>query len=64
MYLSFESLHRPEAAAAAFPPATLERLRGVKGIWDPDDVFSQNFDVSQAGAATGDQAPAGAASPG
>ena len=64
MYLSFESLHRPEAVADAFPPATLERLRGVKGIWDPDDVFSQNFDVSQAGAATGYQAPAGAASPG
>lgn len=46
MYLSFESHHRPEDVAAAFPPKTLERLRRIKADWDPEDVFSQNFDVS------------------
>lgn len=46
LYLSFESNHRPRDVAAAFPPATLERLRGIKRQWDPEDVFSQNFDVA------------------
>lgn len=46
LYLSFESDHRPEDVSMAFPPATLARLRQVKRRWDPDDVFSQNFDVS------------------
>lgn len=45
MYLSFESHHRPEDVSAAFPPETLRRLRRIKADWDPDDVFSQNFDV-------------------
>jgi FAD/FMN-containing dehydrogenase len=46
MYLSFESDHRPAHVSSAFPPATLERLREIKRRWDPDDVFSQNFDVA------------------
>lgn len=46
MYLSFESDHRPDALAEAFPPATLERLRAIKRRVDPDRVFTQNFDVS------------------
>jgi FAD/FMN-containing dehydrogenase len=48
MYLSFESDHRPEAVAEAFPPRTLERLRTLKAQFDPDDVFDQNFDVTEA----------------
>jgi len=47
IYLSFESNHRPEDVDAAFPPATLARLRATKRDWDPDDVFSQNFDVGR-----------------
>ncbi len=48
MYLSFESRHRPADVGVAFPPRTLERLRRIKADWDPDDVFSQNFDVEAA----------------
>jgi FAD/FMN-containing dehydrogenase len=47
LYLSFESNHRPEDVSKAFPPATLARLRAIKSQWDPDDVFSQNFDVTE-----------------
>ncbi|MFE1646937.1 FAD-binding oxidoreductase [Microbacterium sp. P01] len=50
LYLSFESTHRAADVEAAFPPATLARLQRIKKRWDPDDVFSQNFDVSPAGA--------------
>lgn len=46
LYLSFESAHRPDDVLRAFPPTTLARLRRIKGEWDPDDVFSQNFDVA------------------
>lgn len=46
LYLSFESNHDPQHVLEAFPPSTLERLRAIKTKWDPDDVFSQNFDVS------------------
>jgi FAD/FMN-containing dehydrogenase len=47
MYLSFESDHRAEAVAEAFPPRTLARLRTLKARFDPDDVFDQNFDVTE-----------------
>lgn len=46
MYLSFESNHAPDRVLDAFPPATLERLRAIKRQWDPDRLFTQNFDVS------------------
>lgn len=46
IYLSFESNHRAEDVDAAFPAVTGARLRAVKRVWDPDDVFSQNFDVT------------------
>lgn len=46
IYLSFESDHTPERVLDAFPPATLERLRELKRTWDPDGVFTQNFDVT------------------
>jgi FAD/FMN-containing dehydrogenase len=46
MYLSFESHHSADDVEAAFPTQTLARLRDTKRAWDPDDVFSQNFDVA------------------
>jgi FAD/FMN-containing dehydrogenase len=46
IYLSFESDHRPADVVRAFPGATLSRLRELKRRWDPDRVFTQNFDVS------------------
>lgn len=46
MYLSFESDHTPDSIHAAFPPATLSRLRAIKNRHDPDRVFTQNFDIS------------------
>ncbi|MFJ6651191.1 FAD-binding oxidoreductase [Microbacterium sp. NPDC091313] len=45
MYLSFQSDHRPEDVTSAFPSATLARLRALTDRWDPEGVFSQNFDV-------------------
>lgn len=47
LYLSFESDHRAEAVAEAFPARTLARLRTLKARFDPDDVFDQNFDVTE-----------------
>lgn len=49
LYLSFESDHRPDDLRAAYPGPTLHRLTEIKRRWDPDDVFSQNFDVIAAG---------------
>jgi hypothetical protein len=46
MYLSFETDHGPDALSAAFPEATLSRLRSLKQAWDPEGIFSQNFDVT------------------
>jgi FAD/FMN-containing dehydrogenase len=46
IYLSFESDHREDDVLRAFPPATLARLRESKRRWDPDRVFTQNFDIS------------------
>ncbi|WP_066039511.1 FAD-binding oxidoreductase [Herbiconiux solani] len=47
MYLSFESGRDPGRIMEAFPPATLSRLRAIKSEWDPEGVFSQNFDVTR-----------------
>jgi FAD/FMN-containing dehydrogenase len=46
MYLSFESDHQADDVMRAFPAETLVRLRELKSHWDPDRVFTQNFDVS------------------
>jgi FAD/FMN-containing dehydrogenase len=46
IYLSFESNHHADDVLRAFPPATLARLRELKRYWDPNCVFTQNFDVS------------------
>lgn len=47
MYLSFESDHTPEQLHDAFPAPTLDRLRQLKRVWDPDHVFVQNFHISE-----------------
>jgi Berberine and berberine like len=36
---------RPERLHEAFPGATLERLRELKAVYDPDDVFDQNTPI-------------------
>ena len=46
MYLSFESDHGPSSVSEAFPEATLRRLRLLKTRWDPDQIFTQNFDLT------------------
>ncbi|MFG1991026.1 FAD-binding oxidoreductase [Actinoplanes sp. NPDC048988] len=46
LYLSFETSFSTELLEAAFPPATLSRLRDIKRRVDPDDVFNQNFPVA------------------
>lgn len=47
MYLSFESEHTLASLAEAFPERTLARLRALKSQWDPERVFTQNFDLSE-----------------
>ena len=44
-YLSFESGTAEARIDDAFPPATLARLRGIKGRWDPTNVFRDNFNI-------------------
>jgi FAD/FMN-containing dehydrogenase len=46
LYLSFDTDLRPERLSDAFPPRTLERLRGLKSHYDPDNVFRDNFNIA------------------
>ncbi|BDI23134.1 LLM class flavin-dependent oxidoreductase [Herbiconiux sp. L3-i23] len=46
LYLSFETDQRPERIDDAFPPATLARLRALKAVYDPSNVFRDNFNVA------------------
>jgi FAD/FMN-containing dehydrogenase len=46
-YLSFETDPRPERLADVYPGATLERLRGLKRRYDPEDVFRHNYSVAE-----------------
>jgi FAD/FMN-containing dehydrogenase len=48
LYTSFETDTRPERLHDAFPGATLTRLRELKEIYDPDNVFDQNFAIAPA----------------
>ncbi|GAA1957015.1 LLM class flavin-dependent oxidoreductase [Agromyces allii] len=45
-YLSFETEQGPEQLAAAYPPATLERLREIKRRVDPDNLFRDNANIA------------------
>ena len=53
LYVSFETDRRPERVADAYPGATLERLRGLKRRYDPQDVFRHNFSVAEPPAVVG-----------
>ena len=45
LYLSFNTDPRPERLAEAFPGPTLDRLRSLKAIYDPENVFNQNTPI-------------------
>jgi FAD/FMN-containing dehydrogenase len=46
LYISFDS--RPDRLHDAFPGETLNRLRALKAIYDPGNVFNQNFPITPA----------------
>ncbi|GAB3981360.1 BBE domain-containing protein [Plantactinospora veratri] len=48
MYLSFEVDTAPERLLDAFPEPTLGRLRALKAVYDPDNVFDRNFPIPPA----------------
>ncbi|GAB7038685.1 MULTISPECIES: LLM class flavin-dependent oxidoreductase [Catenuloplanes] len=48
LYLSFETDPRPERLTDAFPPATLARLRTIKAVYDPTNLFRDNFNITPA----------------
>ncbi|MGW4033787.1 LLM class flavin-dependent oxidoreductase [Streptomyces sp. NPDC004838] len=45
LYLSFETHDHAGALARVYPPDTLRRLREVKAVYDPENVFGANFPV-------------------
>jgi FAD/FMN-containing dehydrogenase len=47
-YLSFDTEQGLEQVEAAFPPATLARLRALKSEVDPDNLFRDNTNIAQA----------------
>ncbi|MFB6611235.1 LLM class flavin-dependent oxidoreductase [Agromyces sp. NPDC056379] len=47
-YVSFETEAGPDAVSAAYPPATLERLRAIKAEVDPGNVFRDNANIEPA----------------
>jgi FAD/FMN-containing dehydrogenase len=38
----------PDLLARMYPPATLDRLRQVKGTWDPGNLFRRNHNIAPA----------------
>lgn len=48
-YGGFEANRSPEITASMYPPATLERLRRVKGEVDPGNSFRRNHNITPAG---------------
>ena len=49
--LSGDTDTRPERLHDAFPGPTLERLRRLKAVHDPDNVFNQNSPIAPASGA-------------
>ncbi|KQZ11687.1 FAD-linked oxidase [Agromyces sp. Root1464] len=47
-YVSFETEVGPASVTAAYPPATLERLRAIKGQVDPGNMFRDNANIEPA----------------
>jgi hypothetical protein len=45
LYLSFETGLHEGRIADAFPPPTLERLTELKRVWDPRNIFRDNFNI-------------------
>ena len=52
LYLSFESDDRPGRLTEAFPPPTLTRLRNLKRVYDPGNLFRDNFNIDPAESGT------------
>jgi FAD/FMN-containing dehydrogenase len=48
-YVNFVSNEGPERLRAAYPGATWDRLRQVKGTYDPDNLFRLNQNIPPAG---------------
>jgi FAD/FMN-containing dehydrogenase len=48
-FVSFMGTDDPASVAAAYPAATLARLREIKGLWDPDNLFRHNHNIEPAG---------------
>lgn len=46
LYLSFDTDRGAERVAEAFPPPVLARLRDLKGRYDPDSLFHDNFPIA------------------
>jgi FAD/FMN-containing dehydrogenase len=46
LYLSFETDQRPQRLHDAFGGPTLTRLRELKAVYDPQNVFNQNFPIT------------------
>jgi alkanesulfonate monooxygenase SsuD/methylene tetrahydromethanopterin reductase-like flavin-dependent oxidoreductase (luciferase family)/FAD/FMN-containing dehydrogenase len=45
LYLNFETDSRPARLADAYPGETLERLRRLKALYDPDEVFAGSLPI-------------------
>lgn len=45
LYLNFETGRGQDVLRAAFPPETLTRLQALKAVYDPENVFNDNFPI-------------------
>jgi FAD/FMN-containing dehydrogenase len=44
-YVSFSSEATDNEVKAAYPPATYERLQQIKKLYDPENIFNQNYNI-------------------